>query len=153
MVSANGDGDAVLEVRDLRTYFATRWGLVKAVDGISFQLHRGETLGIVGESGCGKSVTALSIMRLVPSPPGHIVGGQVLIEGDDILQINEGEMEKVRGGKIALILQDPMTALNHILIAIAYTLVAAVIAVLVPRNFPEIGANAGAVLGGVVLLG
>ena len=114
MVSANGDGDAVLEVRDLRTYFATRWGLVKAVDGISFQLHRGETLGIVGESGCGKSVTALSIMRLVPSPPGHIVGGQVLIEGDDILQINEGEMEKVRGGKIALILQDPMTALNPV---------------------------------------
>ena len=114
MLSANGDGHAVLDVRDLRTYFATRWGLVKAVDGISFQLHRGETLGIVGESGCGKSVTALSLMRLVPSPPGHIVGGQVLIQGDDILQISEGEMEKVRGGKIALILQDPMTALNPV---------------------------------------
>ena len=114
MLGTNGDGHVVLEVEDLRTYFATRWGLVKAVDGVSFQLHAGETLGIVGESGCGKSVTALSIMRLVPSPPGHIVGGQVLLEGDDILQIDEGEMEKIRGGKIAMILQDPMTALNPV---------------------------------------
>ncbi|HJO82365.1 MAG TPA: ATP-binding cassette domain-containing protein, partial [SAR202 cluster bacterium] len=70
-------GDVVLEVKDLRTYFVTRWGVVKAVDGVNFNVRRGETLGVVGESGCGKSVTSLSIMRLVPSPPGHIVGGQI----------------------------------------------------------------------------
>ena len=112
MVRANGGGDIVLDVRDLRTYFATRWGLVKAVDGVSFQLRAGDTLGIVGESGCGKSVTASSIMRLVPSPPGHIVGGQVLLQGEDILQVDEDEMQGIRGSKIAIILQDPMTALN-----------------------------------------
>ena len=114
MVRANGGGDIVLEVRDLRTYFATRWGLVKAIDGVSFQVRSGETLGIVGESGCGKSVTALSIMRLVPSPPGHIVGGQVLLQGEDILQVDEDEMQGIRGSKIAIILQDPMTALNPV---------------------------------------
>ena len=113
MASSNGR-ELVLDVQDLRTYFVTRWGVVKAVDGISFQLHRGETLGIVGESGCGKSVTSLSIMRLVPSPPGHIVGGRVLLEGEDVLQVDEGEMEKIRGAKVAMILQDPMTALNPV---------------------------------------
>ena len=107
-------GEIVLEVRDLRTYFVTRWGVVKAVDGVSFDLRRGETLGIVGESGSGKSVTTLSIMRLVPSPPGHIVGGQVLLEGDDILQLSEGDMEHVRGSRIGMVLQDPMTALNPV---------------------------------------
>jgi oligopeptide/dipeptide ABC transporter ATP-binding protein len=108
------DERVVLEVEELRTHFVTRWGLVKAVDGVSFQLHAGETLGLVGESGCGKSVTALSIMRLVPSPPGQIVGGRVLLEGNDILQADEHEMAQLRGSKIAMILQDPMTALNPV---------------------------------------
>ena len=107
-------GEIILEVKDLQTYFVTRWGVVKAVDGVSFVLRKGETLGIVGESGSGKSVTTLSIVRLVPSPPGHIVGGQVLLEGEDILQLDESEMEKVRGDKIAMVLQDPMTALNPV---------------------------------------
>ena len=116
----------VLEVKDLRTYFTTRWGTVKAVDGVSYQVRRGETLGIVGESGSGKSVQALSVMRLVPSPPGHIVGGEVILAtrgGDngsgngqfvrkDILQVSESEMTRIRGGEIAMILQDPMTALQ-----------------------------------------
>ncbi len=115
MTTSNGSNNGVvLDVRDLRTYFVTRWGVVKAVDGVSFQLNRGETLGIVGESGSGKSVTSLSIMRLIPSPPGHIVGGQVLLEGEDILQLSEGEMEKVRGSRIGMVLQDPMTALNPV---------------------------------------
>lgn len=107
-------GDVVLDVQDLRTYFVTRWGVVKAVDGVSFQLRSGETLGIVGESGSGKSVTSLSIMRLVQSPPGHIVGGQVKLLGEDILQLDDSEMEKVRGDRIAMVLQDPMTALNPV---------------------------------------
>ncbi|CAI8058214.1 Probable peptide ABC transporter ATP-binding protein y4tR [Geodia barretti] len=115
MATGNGSrSDVVLEVNDLRTYFVTRWGLVKAVDGVSFQLRRNETLGIVGESGSGKSVTALSIMRLVPSPPGHIVGGSVHLSGEDILQLDEKEMEKVRGDRVAMVLQDPMTALNPV---------------------------------------
>ena len=107
-------GEVVLEVNDLQTYFVTRWGVTKAVDGVSFNLRRGETLGIVGESGCGKSVTSLSIMRLIPSPPGHIVGGEVILQGEDLLQIDEHEMTKVRGDKIAMVLQDPMTALNPV---------------------------------------
>ncbi|GBD10777.1 Oligopeptide transport ATP-binding protein OppD [bacterium HR23] len=107
-------GDVLLRVRDLRTYFYTRWGVVKAVDGVSFDLHRGETLGIVGESGSGKSVTVLSIMRLIPSPPGRIVGGEVLLDGENLLALDEGEMQKVRGKRIALILQDPMTSLNPV---------------------------------------
>ena len=116
--------EVVLDVKGLRTYFTTRWGTVKAVDGVSYQLHRGETLGIVGESGSGKSVQALSVMRLVPSPPGHIVGGEVnlKVRGDDdgevvtkdILQVSESEMTRIRGGEIAMILQDPMTALNPV---------------------------------------
>src|SRR5919106_350892 len=84
MNTARPEGDVVLEVQDLRTYFQTRWGTVKAVDGVSFDLRRGETLGIVGESGCGKSVTMLSLMRLVPSPPGRIVGGRIILEGQEI---------------------------------------------------------------------
>ena len=107
-------GDVVLEVKDLQTYFVTRWGIVKAVDGVSFNLRKGETLGIVGESGSGKSVTTLSMMRLVPSPPGHIVGGEVILEGENILALDEKEMEKVRGSRIAMVLQDPMTALNPV---------------------------------------
>ncbi|MCH8892124.1 MAG: ABC transporter ATP-binding protein [Chloroflexi bacterium] len=106
--------ETVLTVEDLRTYFTTRWGTVKAVDGISFDLRRGETLGIVGESGCGKSVTMLSLMRLIPIPPGRIVSGKIILDGDDILQISEQEMARIRGSKIALIIQDPMTSLNPV---------------------------------------
>ncbi len=114
MTTSSGNNDVILDVQDLRTYFVTQWGVTKAVDGVSFELRRGETLGIVGESGCGKSVTVTSVMRLIPSPPGHIVGGKVFLEGEDLLQIDESEMENVRGGKIGLIIQDPMTALNPV---------------------------------------
>jgi oligopeptide transport system ATP-binding protein len=103
----------LLEVRDLRTQFTTREGVVKAVDGVSFELHAGETLGIVGESGCGKSVTALSIMRLVPRP-GRIVGGEVLFEGRDLTKLSDAQMQEVRGESIAMIFQDPMTSLNPV---------------------------------------
>jgi ABC-type dipeptide/oligopeptide/nickel transport system ATPase component len=113
-VDGNRIGEVVLEVKNLQTYFVTRWGVVKAVDDVSFDLRRGETLGIVGESGSGKSVTVGSVMRLIPSPPGHIVGGQVLLEGEDILQLDEKEMESVRGSRIGMVLQDPMTALNPV---------------------------------------
>jgi oligopeptide/dipeptide ABC transporter ATP-binding protein len=106
--------EIVLQVEDLRTYFRTRWGEVKAVDGISFDLRRGETLGIVGESGCGKSVTMLSLMRLVPTPPGQIVSGKIVLDGDDLLQLSDSEMNEMRGSKIALIIQDPMTSLNPV---------------------------------------
>jgi oligopeptide transport system ATP-binding protein len=102
----------LLEVKDLRTYFETEDGLVKAVDGISFQLQRGETLGIVGESGSGKSVTNLSIIRLVPDPPGKIVGGEVIFKGQDILLLPPDAVRKIRGRRIAMIFQDPMTSLN-----------------------------------------
>ncbi|MEF3275228.1 MAG: ABC transporter ATP-binding protein [Chloroflexus sp.] len=105
----------LLEVRDLRTYFHTQDGIVKAVDGVSFYVNRGETLGIVGESGCGKSVTSLSIMRLIPNPPGKIVSGQILFDGDDLLQASEEEMRHIRGNRIAMIFQDPMTSLNPVL--------------------------------------
>jgi len=109
MSNTNGN---LLEVKDLRTYFNTEDGEVKAVDGISFQLKRGETLGIVGESGSGKSVTNLSIIRLIPSPPGRIVSGQVLFNGLDILAMKEDDVRKIRGRRIAMIFQDPMTSLN-----------------------------------------
>ena len=102
----------LLEVKDLRTYFQTDDGLVKAVDGISFQLQRGETLGIVGESGSGKSVTNLSIIRLVPEPPGKIVSGEVIFKGQDILLLRPDAVRKIRGRRIAMIFQDPMTSLN-----------------------------------------
>ena len=108
------DRDVVLKADDLRTYFQTRWGTVKAVDGISFVLRGGETLGIVGESGSGKSVTMLSLMRLIPIPPGRIVSGSITLDGEDLLQYSESEMNKVRGSKIALIIQDPMTSLNPV---------------------------------------
>ena len=114
MASEGRIGEIVLEVNDLQTYFVTRWGVVKAVDGVSFNLRKGETIGIVGESGSGKSVTVLSMMRLVPSPPGHIVGGEVILEGENILELPEKDMEKVRGSRIAMVLQDPMTALNPV---------------------------------------
>ena len=103
---------ALLEVRDLQTHFFTRDGVVKAVDGVSFTLEKGKTLGIVGESGCGKSVTALSIMGLIPKPPAKIVGGEVLFEGRDLTTLSERQLEDVRGKEIAMIFQDPMTSLN-----------------------------------------
>ncbi|MBI2090880.1 MAG: ABC transporter ATP-binding protein [Deltaproteobacteria bacterium] len=104
----------LLQVENLRTYFLSRWGTVKAVDGVSFSVHPGETLGLVGESGCGKSVTCLSILRLVPQPAGKIVGGRVLWEGEDLLKKSEVEMRRIRGGCISMILQDPMTSLNPV---------------------------------------
>jgi peptide/nickel transport system ATP-binding protein len=104
--------DALLEVRDLRTYFHTRRGVVKAVDGASFSVRRGETLGIVGESGSGKSMTCLSILRLVPEPGGRIVGGSITFDGEDLLAKSAEEMRRLRGSRIAMILQDPMASLN-----------------------------------------
>jgi len=102
----------VLSVEDLRTYFYTRAGVVKAVDGVSFSLHEGESLGIAGESGCGKSITCLSLVRLVPQPAGQIVSGKILIEGRNILDLDEEEMRRMRGEVISMILQDPLTSLN-----------------------------------------
>jgi oligopeptide/dipeptide ABC transporter ATP-binding protein len=105
----------LLEVRDLKTSFYTEEGVGRAVDGVSFVLDRGETLGLVGESGCGKSVTALSVMRLVADPPGRVEGGQVLLEGRDLLALSEEDMCQVRGDDIAMIFQEPMTSLNPVL--------------------------------------
>jgi peptide/nickel transport system ATP-binding protein len=106
--------DPLLEVQNLETHFATGGGVFKAVDDISFSLKRGETLGLVGESGCGKSVTSLSIMRLVPSPPGKIAGGRVKLAGRDLLKLSPAEMRAVRGADIAMIFQEPMTSLNPV---------------------------------------
>jgi oligopeptide/dipeptide ABC transporter ATP-binding protein len=103
---------ALLEVDDLRTHFFTREGVVHAVDGVSFSVERGKTLGIVGESGCGKSVTALSIMGLIPKPPARIVSGSVVFEGRDLTELSDRDLEDVRGREIAMIFQDPMTSLN-----------------------------------------
>jgi ABC-type dipeptide/oligopeptide/nickel transport system ATPase component len=102
----------LLEVRGLRTHFATERGEVRAVDGVDFSLQRGRTLGIVGESGCGKSVTALSILRLVPQPPGRIAGGEVRFEGEDLLKATAQRMRDLRGDKLSMIFQEPMTSLN-----------------------------------------
>jgi oligopeptide/dipeptide ABC transporter ATP-binding protein len=102
----------LLEVRDLKTHFRSDGGVVKAVDGVSFDVRAGETMAIVGESGSGKSVTALSIMRLIQSPPGKIIGGEIDFEGRDLLGMSEGEMRDVRGNKVAMIFQEPMTSLN-----------------------------------------
>jgi oligopeptide/dipeptide ABC transporter ATP-binding protein len=103
-----------LDVRDLRTYFGRGRDEFQAVEGVSFSLRRGGTLGIVGESGCGKSVTSLSIMGLIPSPPGRIAGGQVLLEGEDLLAKTPDEMRDIRGNKISMIFQEPMTSLNPV---------------------------------------
>lgn len=105
-------GEYLLEVQDLKTYFKVRAGRVRAVDGVSFNVRPGERIGVVGESGCGKSVTALSIMRLLPKPAGEQAGGSILFEDEDLLGLSEGSMRKVRGGKIGMIFQDPMTCLN-----------------------------------------
>ncbi len=106
---------SLLEVEGLGTWFYTRQGIVKAVDGIDFQVDAGETLAIVGESGCGKSMTALSLMRLIPSPPGRIVSGAIKLGGRDLLKISEEEMRAVRGNEISMIFQEPMTSLNPVM--------------------------------------
>jgi len=106
---------ALLEVRDLKTYFYTSQGTVKAVDGISFDVASGETVALVGESGCGKTMSALSVMRLVSRPQGSIVGGEILFAGRDLLRLSDEEMRRVRGAEIAMIFQEPMTSLNPVL--------------------------------------
>ena len=108
-------GAPLLEVEGLKTHFFTRDGVVRAVDGVSFSIDPGETLALVGESGCGKSVTSLSIMRLIASPPGRVVGGSIRFEGRDLLGLSEPEMRKVRGNEISMIFQEPMTSLNPVL--------------------------------------
>jgi oligopeptide/dipeptide ABC transporter ATP-binding protein len=105
----------VLEIDNLQTHFFTAVGTVRAVDGVSYALKAGETLGVVGESGCGKSVSALSILRLVANPPGRIVGGAIRFEGRNLLDLSEPEMEKVRGNEISMIFQEPMTSLNPVM--------------------------------------
>jgi oligopeptide/dipeptide ABC transporter ATP-binding protein len=105
----------LLEVRNLTTHFLTSAGVVRAVDGVSWDIRQGETVALVGESGCGKSVSALSVMRLVPAPAGRIAGGQVLFRGRDLLALSEEEMRRIRGREIAMIFQEPMTSLNPVL--------------------------------------
>jgi peptide/nickel transport system ATP-binding protein len=107
--------DLILDVKNLKTVFFTPSGLFKAVDDVSFHVRRGETLAIVGESGCGKSVSALSIMRLVPDPPGKIVGGSVTLEGKDLLALDEEDMRGIRGNRMSMIFQEPMTSLNPVM--------------------------------------
>jgi len=108
-MTMQASGETVLEVRDLRTHLFTKTGVVKAVEGVSFALRRGETLGIVGESGSGKSMLALSLLRLAPRPAARIVGGSILLHGENLLTKSEAEMRQVRGRQIAIILQDPQT--------------------------------------------
>lgn len=106
--------DSLLKIRNLHTYFYTDEGIVKAVDGVDLSVRKGQTLGLVGESGCGKSVTALSIMRLIQEPPGRIVRGQILFDGKDLLKLNRTGMRAIRGNRISMIFQDPMTSLNPV---------------------------------------
>ncbi|HUS82804.1 MAG TPA: ABC transporter ATP-binding protein [Dehalococcoidia bacterium] len=105
----------LLEVKNLKTHFFTDDGVVRAVDGISYDLEEGETIGLVGESGCGKSVSALSLLRLIPTPPGRIVDGEVWFEGENLLKVDEDEIRHIRGNRIAMIFQEPMTSLNPVL--------------------------------------
>jgi len=104
----------IIEIKNLRTYFKTDDGIARAVDDVSFSVYPGETLGIVGESGCGKSVTSLSMMKLIPQPPGYFAGGEILYRGRNVLDIPERDMREIRGNKIAMIFQEPMTALNPV---------------------------------------
>ena len=110
----NAASPVVLEVKDLHAYLYTRWGIVRAVDGVSFALREGETLGLVGESGCGKTMIGLAVLRLLPEPAGRIVRGQVLLQGEDLVTKSEAEMRRVRGRRISMILQDPQTSLNPV---------------------------------------
>lgn len=109
------NNDHLLEVRNLRTHFFTPGAVVRAVDDVSFHLDEGETIGLVGESGCGKSVTALSMLKLIPDPPGRIVGGEIFFQGRDILKLEPSELREVRGAQIGMIFQEPMTSLNPVL--------------------------------------
>ena len=104
----------LIEIKDLMTSFFTADGELRAVEGVNFEIEEGKTMGLVGESGCGKSVTALSIMRLIPSPPGKVVGGQVLLRGQDLLKLNGEQMRKIRGNEISMVFQEPMTSLNPV---------------------------------------
>lgn len=108
------DSDRLLDVKNLQVHFSSDEGTVKAVDGVSFHIDKGETLGVVGESGSGKSVTSLSIMRLIPTPPGRIVGGEILFRGEDLAKKTERQMRRIRGNDIAMIFQEPMTSLNPV---------------------------------------
>src|SRR5581483_11359918 len=112
--AAVGADQPLLRVRDLRTEFVTQDGVVHAVNGISYTLREGEALGLVGESGCGKSVSALTLMRLIPTPPGRIAGGEVLFQGRDLLKLKDEEIRHIRGNDVAMIFQDPMTSLNPV---------------------------------------
>jgi oligopeptide transport system ATP-binding protein len=114
-VEDTGEEDAVLRIEDLRTYFRTDEGVVRAVDGVSMTVRKGECLGVVGESGSGKSVTQISVLGLVPSPPGEVVGGRVLFHDKDLLTLSQRELRKIRGDRISMIWQDPMTSLNPFL--------------------------------------
>ena len=105
----------LLEVKNLKTYFFTEEGVVKAVNDVSFEVDKGETIGIVGESGCGKSVTSLSLMGLIPNPPGKILDGSIWFKGQDLVQMSQKELRKLRGNNISMIFQEPMTALNQYL--------------------------------------
>ena len=104
----------LVEFKGLKTYFYTEEGIVKAVDGVTFNIRPGETLGVVGESGCGKSVTAMSLMRLIPNPPGKIAGGEILFKGQNVFDLSDEEMRKIRGNAISVIFQEPMTSLNPV---------------------------------------
>ncbi len=118
--------EVLLELDDLQTHFFVEGGTAKAVQGVSYKIHRGETLAVVGESGCGKSVTALSVLRLVPAPPGKIVGGKVIFEGEDLLEKTEPEMRKIRGNDISMIFQEPMTSLNPVF-TVGYQIMEAIV--------------------------
>lgn len=111
----SGVNDSVLEVKNLATHFETQDGCIRAVDGVDFTVHKGDTLGVVGESGCGKTVLSLSIMRLVPTPPGKIISGSVFLDGADLLTLTREEMRRVRGRDVSMIFQEPMTSLNPVL--------------------------------------
>ena len=114
LTRAGHNAETVLEVEGLQTYLFTRLGVVKAVDDVSFSIRRGETLAIVGESGCGKTMPALSLLRLVPNPPGRIVSGSIKIDGRDLVTLDEAEMRDIRGNEISMIFQEPMTSLNPV---------------------------------------
>ncbi len=111
---AAGGGEDLLVLDDLKTHFFTDEGVARAVDGVSYRVKRGETLGVVGESGCGKSVTALSVMRLIPDPPGRVVGGRIVFKGRDLVPLSDEEIRKIRGNEIGMIFQEPMTSLNPV---------------------------------------